>query len=197
MQDPVRPGHRNSSRGPGLPPVGTTLTLRPRPQGGRAPPGPQRIGARLPGPARCRTGGPAVNLPTTRYSSPAASKRTGRPPCALPRDEGLDRLLADPRLGSTAKTIATALVKNWAWSKDHCWPSDRTIGLRVGKSPSQVQRCLRQLEGAGWIVRERTHEVRTGRRLWLAWRLPTGSDARPRSAGMREGDAATMRDERI
>ena len=136
-----------------------------------------------------------MNLPTIRRMPPDAATRTGRPPCALPRDEGLDRLLADPRLGSTAKTIATALVKHWAWSKPDCWPSDRTIAAKVGKSPGHVQRCMRQLEAAGYIVRERTDEVRTGRRIWLAWRCTDGRRAigpprrlldPPTSAGARQ-----------
>jgi hypothetical protein len=116
-----------------------------------------------------------VNFPTTRCSAPAADPRTGRGAFVLPRDPGLDRLLADPDLGSTAKAIAAVLVKNWAWFKTSCWPSDRTIADKVGKSPGHVQRCLRQLEDAGWIIRERTDEVPTGRLIWLAWRCPTTS----------------------
>src|SRR4051794_26426392 len=77
-------------------------------------------------------------------------------------DPGLDRLLADPGLGSTAKTVAVALARHWAWSKDHCWPSDRTIASRVGRSVGHVQRCLRQLEAAGWVERERTDDVPNG-----------------------------------
>jgi hypothetical protein len=88
------------------------------------------------------------------------------------RDEGLDRLLADPALTSTAKAVAVALVKFWAWgTKDHCWPSDATIAARVGRSAGHVQRCLRELERAGFIVRERTALVRNGRRIWLTWRV--------------------------
>jgi hypothetical protein len=138
-----------------------------------------------------------MNFPTTRCSMPTAAPRTGRGPIALPGDPGLDRLLADPNLGSTAKTIATALVKNWAWSKPSCWPSDRTIAAKVGKSQGHVQRCLRQLEDAGWIERERTDEIPTGRRIWLAWRCPTTSKgAQGGSAPAREGLAAPARDKR-
>jgi hypothetical protein len=139
-----------------------------------------------------------VNFPTSRCSAPAAATRTGRGAIALPGDPGLDRLLADPRLGSTAKTIATALVKNWAWSKPDCWPSDKTIAGKVGKSPGHVQRCLRELEAAGWIARERTDEVPTGRRIWLAWRCPiTGKGAQGDRAPAREDPPAPARDKRI
>ncbi|HMB08851.1 MAG TPA: helix-turn-helix domain-containing protein, partial [Isosphaeraceae bacterium] len=151
--------------------------------------------------ARIDAGGPggaAMNRPTTRGTTPAADPRTGRGAFVLPRDPGLDRLLADPDLGSTAKTIAIALVKHWAWFKDSCWPCDRTIAGKVGKSQGHVQRCLRQLEDAGWIERERTDEVRTGRRIWLAWRRPTaGAGAQGGPAPAREGLAAPARDKRI
>ena len=56
-----------------------------------------------------------MSYPTSRCTTPAAATRTGRGVFALPRDTGLDRLLADPNLGSTAKNIATVLVKHWAW----------------------------------------------------------------------------------
>ena len=75
-----------------------------------------------------------MTLPTTRSTPPAALPRLGRDRVALPADPGLDALLADLALGSTAKTIALALVKHWAWYKDHCWPSDLTIALKIGKS---------------------------------------------------------------
>ena len=90
-------------------------------------------------------------------------------PSASPPDP-LDGLLADRRINSTAKALALAMVRNFAWSKDHCWPSDATLAAKVGKSAGHVQRCLRQLEGAGWIRRERTDEVPNGRRIWLLWR---------------------------
>ncbi len=113
-----------------------------------------------------------MTLPTTRTTPPSAFPRPGRDRAALPSDPGLDALLADPGLGSTAKTIALALVKHWAWYKDYCWPGDETIAKKIGKSPGHVQRCLRQLELAGWIRREHTSAVPSGRRIWLLWRRP-------------------------
>lgn len=138
-----------------------------------------------------------MNTSTTRTATPAAIPRTGRGSVALPRDEGLDQLLADPQLGSTPKTIAVALVKHWAWSKDHCWPSDRTIAAKIGKSPGHVQRCMRQLDRAGWIRRERTDEVPTGRRIWLTWRCPDGQGAQGDQAPAREDLTAPARNERV
>jgi hypothetical protein len=113
------------------------------------------------------------------------------------RDAGLDQLLADPALCSTAKAVAVALIRHWAWrGKDHCWPSDATIAAKVGRSPGHVQRCLRRLERAGWIERERTDEVPNGRRIWLRWRKP-GAGAQPDSALARIENPAPARDEQV
>jgi hypothetical protein len=139
-----------------------------------------------------------MTIPTTRTTPPAALPRSGRDRAALPNDPGLDALLADPAIGSTAKTIALALVKHWAWYKDHCWPGDETIAKKIGKSPGHVQRCLRQLELAGWIRREHTSAVPSGRRIWLLWRRPdTGQGARPSSAPARTGESAPARSEQV
>ena len=133
----------------------------------------------------------------TRSAGPAFPPGLGRGRAALPNDPGIDRLLADPELGSTAKAVALALVKNWAWSKDSCFPADRTIAEKVGRSPGHVQRCLRQLERAGYIDREHTPEVRSGRRIRLLWRNPGGAGARPPAAPARTGGAAPARSERV
>ena len=117
-----------------------------------------------------------MTFPTTRHASPAATPRTGRCVAALPNDPGLDDILADPNLTSTAKALITVMVRNWAWVKDHCWPSDATLAARLGMSVGHVQRCLRELELAGRIRRERTDEVPNGRRIWLLWRC-TGDRA--------------------
>ena len=109
---------------------------------------------------------------TTRSTTPAATPRTGRCVAAPPNDPGLDEILADPTLTSTAKAIITVMVRNWAWVKDHCWPTDKTLAAKVGKSIGQVQRCLHELEQAGRIRRERTDAVPNGRRIWLLWRCP-------------------------
>jgi hypothetical protein len=132
---------------------------------------------------------------TTRNTSPAAT-RTGGCAAALPNDPGLDEILADPDLGSTAKAIVTVMVKNWAWSKDHCWPCDKTLAAKVGKSVGQVQRCLQELEQAGRIRRERTDEVPNGRRIWLLWRCPGGREGAQREiATARSAPAAQARNE--
>jgi hypothetical protein len=139
-----------------------------------------------------------MNPPTTRQPAPAAPARSGRSSSALPSDPGLDSLLADPRLGSTAKAIALVLVKNWAWYKPSCYPSDKTIARKVGKSPGHVQRCLRQLEAAGYVAREHTAEVPSGRRIWLLWRCPDGGrGARPAPAPARGRGSAPARSEQV
>jgi hypothetical protein len=138
-----------------------------------------------------------VNTTTTRASATAAETRAGRGASAPTNDRWLDAILADPTLGPTAKLIATALVRNWARFKDHAWPSDRTIAARVGKSPGHVQRCLRELEAAGWIVRERTDEVTSGRRIWLVRRSPGGMGAQPEAAPAPGGPAAPALSEQL
>ncbi|HMB05010.1 MAG TPA: hypothetical protein VKP69_14875 [Isosphaeraceae bacterium] len=79
---------------------------------------------------------------TTRSATPAATPRTGGFAAALPNDPGLDDILADPDLSSTAKMILISMVKRWARYKDHCWPTDATLAKTVGKSIGHVQRCL-------------------------------------------------------
>src|SRR4051794_214916 len=134
---------------------------------------------------------------TTRHSSPAAA-RAGRCAAALPNDPGLDEILADPTLSSTAKALVTVMVRNWAWSKDHCWPCDRTLAAKVGKSVGQVQRCLLELEQAGRIGREKTDEVPNGRRIWLLWRCTGGrGGAQRETAPARSAPAAPARSEQV
>ena len=125
-----------------------------------------------------------MTSPTTRHASPAATPQTGRFVAALPNDPGLDDILADPTLGSTAKMILISMVKHWARYKDHCWPTDETLAKKVGKSIGHVQRCLHELERAGRIFREKTDEVPNGRRIWLLWRCPgnRAGAAGPRAA---------------
>ncbi len=137
-----------------------------------------------------------MTTPTTRYSHPVATPRAGagRGSRAV-HDPGLDRLLADPRLSSTAKAIAVVLTRRWAWKlKTSCWPSDKSIAAAVGRSVGQVQRGLRQLEQTGWIAREKTDEVPNGRQLHLLWRGPwPGAGAQPGPSEARSGEAAPAR----
>src|SRR4051794_24118329 len=134
---------------------------------------------------------------TTRHPTPAAT-RTGRGAAAPPQDPRPDEIPPDPTLSSTAKAIVTVLVRNWAWVKDHCWPCDRTLAAKVGKSVGQVQRCLQELEQAGRIRRERTDAVPNGRRIWLLWRCPGGRmGAQQEFARARSASAAPARSEPI
>src|SRR3954454_13431694 len=130
---------------------------------------------------------------TTRNTSPAAT-RTGRCAAALPNDPGLDEILADPGLSSTAKALIAVMVRNWAWSKNHLWPCDKTLASKVGKSVGQVQRCLLELEQAGRIRREKTDEVPNGRRIWLLWRCP---GAQREIASARSAPVAPARSEQV
>jgi len=45
-------------------------------------------------------------------------------------------------------------LKNRANSEGACWPAVRTIARDLRLSRATVQRALRDLEGAGWLVKE-------------------------------------------
>jgi Helix-turn-helix domain len=107
-----------------------------------------------------------------------------RPYGALPHD-----LSTDPRLSPTDVRVAAALLY-WARSRADCWPSDRSISTRVGRSPGTVQRSLRSLEDAGWIAREKSADNQTGRLIWLLW---CSAGARPPAAPLSDPPAAPAR----
>lgn len=121
----------------------------------------------------------------------------GRKGNSLPFAAPPHALIADSGLTPTDKVVAAALLF-WARASETCWPSDATIGRRVGRSPGTVQRCLRRLEAGGWIAREKTSANRTGRLIRLAWRagggVPTSPGARPPLPSAREAPAAPARD---
>lgn len=132
------------------------------------------------------------DLPRPR-TTPATTPDLDRARRHLPRE-----LLADPGLCTTAKLIAAALISIWARAKDNCWPSDRTIAQAIGRSRGHVQRCLRQLELAGWIEREATGTVPSGRIIWLSWRrADSRAGAQTPSAPAREGVAAPARTKQV
>src|SRR5262245_54577883 len=87
----------------------------------------------------------------------------------LPHD-----IAADPRLTPTDVRVLLALLY-WARGKPSCWPSDRSIGLRVGRSVGTVQRSLRRLEALGLIDRRKVDSNPTGRELVLRWRATPAS----------------------
>lgn len=119
--------------------------------------------------------------PCPRRGQVEANRSTRRPYAQLPHD-----IAADPRLTPTDVAILLALTF-FARDKDHCWPCDRTLGSRVGRSRATVQRRLRHLEFVGYVGREKTDANATGRILRLLWRVtsetPPQSSARqaPRS----------------
>jgi len=109
------------------------------------------------------------------------------PFAALPHD-----IAGRPDVSPLGKTVLLALLF-WARGKDHCWPSDASIGARVCRSVATVQRTLRQLESLGLVIREKTDANRTGRLIRIAWR--GGTDARPLPSPMIDPPRAPMRDE--
>jgi hypothetical protein len=113
-------------------------------------------------------------------------------PYDLPADPALDDLLADTQLGRLSKQLIVVLIRNWAWFKDHCWPSNATIAAKLGIHPKSVPRALRELEAAGWADRLPTDDpgVYSGRYIRLLWRgegsasaTPGGAPALPKQAG--------------
>lgn len=103
-----------------------------------------------------------------RFAPGGQAEGPGRIPgqfAGVPHD-----LAADPKLTPTDVRTAAALLF-WARSKSECWPSDRRIAERVGRSRATVQRCLGRLEAAGWIRRDKTDANRTGRLIRLVWRV--------------------------
>src|SRR5919112_251577 len=94
------------------------------------------------------------------------------PPFAqLPHD-----IAADPRLTPVDVRVIAALLF-WARGKADCWPCDRSIASRVGRSVSTVQRSLRRLQALGLVQREKVEPSdrnRTGRIIRLIWRGDRG-----------------------
>lgn len=122
----------------------------------------------------------------TATTSPAAP-RVQEPFAALPH-----HIAGDPRICPCDKAVLLSLLY-WARAKDHCWPSDRSIGHRIGRSPATVQRALRRLEQLGLIAREQTDSNRTGRIIRLLWRAR--SDEGPPPSSLREPLRSAMSDE--
>jgi hypothetical protein len=130
-----------------------------------------------------------VNASTTRTPATAAETRAEQRLCApfaaLPHD-----IAADPRLSPTDVRVLLALLF-WARSKAVCWPSDRSIALRIGRSSGTVQRALRHLEALDLIERRRADNP-TGRELVLRWRATPAAPvidppaSRARDEGRRE-----------
>jgi hypothetical protein len=128
-------------------------------------------------------------MTTTTRGPGGATERHKEPFAALPH-----HIAGDPNISPLAKAVLLALLF-WARDKDHCWPADASIGRRVGRSPSSVQRTLRQLQGRGLIDRQKTDANRTGRIIRLTFRsrtdegTPSPVVGLPRPAGLRdEGD---------
>ncbi len=87
-----------------------------------------------------------------------------RPFASLPHD-----IAGDARLTPTDLAVLLALLF-WARSRAFCWPSDASIGARIGRSEATVQRRLKALEGFNLIRREKSDRNRTGRIIVLCWR---------------------------
>jgi hypothetical protein len=135
---------------------------------------------------------PAPGQGVADRSAPRGRYNPTRGPGQSAPFAALDHAIAgDPNVSPLGKAVLLALLF-WARGKDHCWPSDVSIGARVGRSVGTVQRALRQLESLGLIVREKTTANRTGRLIRLAF-LRAGD--RPPLSSAREVTTPRARDE--
>ena len=111
-----------------------------------------------------------------------------RPGISAP--EGLDyaRLpmmaLADDRLSDGAK-LCMAAICSFCWGeRTICWPSNRAIAARLGKSPRSIPRLLEELEAAGYLIRfDEPERIGTHREIGLNFRF---REAKPHDPDMRK-----------
>jgi len=110
---------------------------------------------------------------TTRPPSPSTRpvKGMSEPFASLPHF-----IAGDPAISPTEKAVLLALLF-WCRGKAVCWPSDASIGARVGRCPGTVQRCLRRLQALGLIDRRRVATNPTCRELVLRWRATPATPA--------------------
>src|SRR3954467_13582145 len=101
-----------------------------------------------------------LNVDCTR---PPDRRKTVVPFAALPHD-----IAADPRLTPTDVRVLLALLF-WARSSPTCWPSDPSIGSRIGRSVGTLPRSPRRLVDLAPIGR-RPDDNPTGRLIVLLWR---------------------------
>src|SRR3954467_4886384 len=113
-----------------------------------------------------------LNVDCTR---PPDRRKTVVPFAALPHD-----IAADPRLSPTDVRVLLALLF-WARSSSSCWPSDPSIGCRIGRSVGTVQRALRRLVAFGLIERKLADNP-TGRLIVLLWRQRSTPSLNPDEA---------------
>lgn len=132
--------------------------------------------------------------PTTRPTPPQArtTRKLTEPFAALPHSIG-----SDPTVPPSAKAVLLALLF-YARGKPVAWPSDSSIGKRIGRHPGTVSRWLAWLEDRGLIRRERTDQNRTGRLIVLRWRESSPAPARVEGAApaREDGDRDREREAR-
>ena len=73
-----------------------------------------------------------------------------------------EQLLFDPSIDTTAKCVYAVLLRH-GMSPDDCYPSHKRIGDLLGMSARSIQRPLRVLEEAGWVLRSERHDDRGDR----------------------------------
>lgn len=118
---------------------------------------------------------------TSAATRPEADRGVREPFAALPHS-----IAGRADVSPTEKAVLLALLF-WARAKAVCWPSDRSIGDRIGRSPGTVQRALRRLEAFGLVERRKVTTNTTGRELVLRWRLtPDAPVTDPRRAPARD-----------
>jgi hypothetical protein len=138
-----------------------------------------------------------VNFPTSSFTTPAATPRTGWGESALPRpDQGTKTqslpfaalphdLRKDPRLkgNRTAIVLAAALLEYAPGTKPSCYPTNARLADDLGCCEQTVRHALADLQSAGWIRIARGSNQPNGRRIWLTWRCDTQSITVPSTSG--------------
>lgn len=83
--------------------------------------------------------------------------------------------MAPSHWNSSTRMVAIALADYSNGDNGLAWPSVANLARRSGVSPRQVQRCLKDIEADGWIVKLGIH--RRGTNLWI-WnkRISIGGD---------------------
>lgn len=110
-----------------------------------------------------------------------------------------EALLYSSDLSDKAVRVYATLMRH-GMDPEHCYPSHRRIAQLIGAAPRSIQRPIKELEEAGWIVRKPRY-TDNGYRQTDGWFVRTSSARTTRDvlayhAEERDNDHAPERDKR-